>query len=66
MKTQAARFGRLFVVALGTQAAALEGQNLTRSVVISAVVAAAETAWRQLKPAPDSPAYQAKHGGAPQ
>lgn len=59
VRVQAARFARLFVVALLTQAAALDGQHLTRSIAISAVVGAAETAWRQFKKPPD--AYTARH-----
>jgi hypothetical protein len=65
VKAQAARFGRLFAVALASQAVALEGHSLTRSVIIAAVVGAAETAWRQFKPAPDAPAYQAQHEAKP-
>lgn len=61
MKAQAARFARLFAVALASQAVALQGHSLTRSVIIAAVVGAAEAAWRQLKPPPDAPAYTAKH-----
>lgn len=44
---QLARFGRLFAFAFIAQAAVLDWQHLTRAALISATVAAAETAVRQ-------------------
>jgi hypothetical protein len=62
VKAQAARFARLFVVALVGQQAAQPGLHLTRTVIVAALVGAAETAWRQFKAPPDAPAYTPKHG----
>ena len=57
LQQQAARFGRLFAFAFLTQALLLDWSHPTRSAVISAVIASAETAFRQWWPAekPSSP-----------
>lgn len=44
------RFFRLFAFSLVTQTAVLSGGHMTRSLAISTVVSAAETAFRQLYP----------------
>lgn len=59
IKAQAARFGRLFGVALVTQVAALQGQHLTRTLLVSVVVGAVEVAWRQYRSAPDAAQHRA-------
>lgn len=63
LRAQAARFARLFAVAVVAQIPALEATHkpLTWSLVGAALVGAVETAWRQLKPPPDAPAYSARH-----
>lgn len=60
VRVQAARFARLFAVALTSQEAVLAGQHWARSAVVAAVVGAAETAWRQYKTPPDV-AYTPEH-----
>lgn len=61
VRAQAARFGRLFGIALATQVAALQGAHLTRSVIVAVVVGAAETAFRQLVAPPAPPAAPGEH-----
>ena len=53
-RAQGARFGRLFAVALVAQGAALQGQHPTRTVILSALVGAAEVTWRQFVKPPET------------
>lgn len=51
---QAARFARLFLLTLAPQLIALYGHHAGRSVIIAAVVGAAEVAWRAVAPPPEA------------
>jgi len=50
-KEQALRFARIFALTAIPQLVAIGASHLTRTAVISVVVAAAETAFRQIFPA---------------